>query len=53
YDFVNEGQAFFVEHIIEALGNICDRTTRVVEEIIQQTQRLNVANIYHRRMQRI
>uniref|UniRef100_A0A9I9E773 Uncharacterized protein n=1 Tax=Cucumis melo TaxID=3656 RepID=A0A9I9E773_CUCME len=30
YDFVEEVQTFFMEHDIEALGNICDRTTRVV-----------------------
>uniref|UniRef100_A0A9I9EH99 Uncharacterized protein n=1 Tax=Cucumis melo TaxID=3656 RepID=A0A9I9EH99_CUCME len=37
YHFVDEVQAFSVEHDIEALENICDRTTGVVEQIIQQT----------------
>ena len=51
YDFVDEVQAFSVEHVIEALGNICDRTTGVVKQIIQQTRQLNVANTDCRRMQ--
>uniref|UniRef100_A0A9I9EHC3 Uncharacterized protein n=1 Tax=Cucumis melo TaxID=3656 RepID=A0A9I9EHC3_CUCME len=50
YDFVDEVQAFSVEHDIEALGNICDRTTGVVEQIIQQTRRLNVADTDRRHM---
>uniref|UniRef100_A0A9I9EFP7 Uncharacterized protein n=1 Tax=Cucumis melo TaxID=3656 RepID=A0A9I9EFP7_CUCME len=37
YDFVDEVQTFSVEHDIEALGQICDKTTKRVEHIIQQT----------------
>uniref|UniRef100_A0A9I9E1F2 Aminotransferase-like plant mobile domain-containing protein n=1 Tax=Cucumis melo TaxID=3656 RepID=A0A9I9E1F2_CUCME len=38
YDFVDEVQTFSVEHDIEALGQICDRTTERVDHIIQQTR---------------
>uniref|UniRef100_A0A9I9CQ50 Uncharacterized protein n=1 Tax=Cucumis melo TaxID=3656 RepID=A0A9I9CQ50_CUCME len=33
-----------MERDIEALENICDRTTGVVEQIIQHIQELNVAD---------
>uniref|UniRef100_A0A9I9E2F8 Aminotransferase-like plant mobile domain-containing protein n=1 Tax=Cucumis melo TaxID=3656 RepID=A0A9I9E2F8_CUCME len=50
YDFVDEVQTFSVEHNIEALGQICDRTTERVDHIIQQTRRLTVADTDRRRM---
>ena len=34
-----------MEHNIEALGDMCEKTIGVVEQIIQQTRQLNVANI--------
>ncbi|TYK03303.1 serine/threonine-protein phosphatase 7 long form-like protein isoform X1 [Cucumis melo var. makuwa] len=52
YDFVDEVQTFSVEHDIEALGQICDRTTERVDHIIQQTRRLTVADTDRRRMRR-